>query len=198
MARAQKKHPPHLHVSAYGGILRNRRCGRGKRTVSTRYSMHLVLRSSQARGVWSLVRPKNRDMISRVLTKHARRTQAKILGIGNAGNHLHLRVQFMSRELYLHFIRAVAGEIALHIKRIANISSGTHANTNNNHGDDTLLNQSTFQKRNFWDHRPFSSIVATMKYAARLADYIVINNIEGQGYPRAHARLVVQAWRDSS
>jgi REP element-mobilizing transposase RayT len=176
MPKDQQQISKKLHPSAYGGVLRNRRHGRGSRTISTRFSMHLVLRSTLARGAWSFVRPKNELMIHRVLTKHAKSTNTEILGIGNAGNHLHLRVQFTSRKRYLKFIRAVTGEIALHIKRI----------TQNN----------PIAAINFWDRRPFSSIVSSLKYVARLTDYLHINSIEGQGYPRAHARLIVQSWRD--
>jgi REP element-mobilizing transposase RayT len=160
-----------LHPSAHGGTLRNSRKGRGARRVSTRYSMHIVLRSSQARGALSFLRPQIRRMIGRVLSKHAARAQAKILTLGNAGNHLHLRIQFGSRRTYMYFIRAVTGEIALHIKRLAETT------------------------KNFWDRRPFSCIVSGARYVTRLTDYIRINSLEGQGYPRAFARLVVETWR---
>ncbi len=164
-----------LHPSAYGGILRKRLRGRGRRTISTRFSMHLVLRSSLARGVWSFVRPANRRLITHVLAKHAAATGVEILGVGNAGNHLHLRLRVPSREQYQHFIRAVAGEIALKIKRLG----------------PTI-------RRNFWDHRPFSSVVATINYVNRLTDYIKINHLEGHGFVRSFARLVVQRWRDGT
>jgi REP element-mobilizing transposase RayT len=170
-------HNKRLHPSAYGGVLRKKLSGRGARTLSTRFSMHLVLRSSAAKGAWSFVRPSNRHMVNQVLAKQAERSGVTILGIGNAGNHLHLRVKFSNHKQYFKFIRAVAGEIALKIKRIPNPHS---------------------RKKNFWDERPFSSIVATAKYVNRLTDYIKINHLEGQGFVRAFARLVVEKWRDGS
>jgi REP element-mobilizing transposase RayT len=178
MARPQIPRPPGLHASAYGGSLRTRRRARGKRPISVRYSMHLVLRSSQARGAWSFARSQNRSLLERILAKHARAADVHIHATGNAGNHLHLRLRVNSKEQYFHFIRAVTGEIALKIKKIANSAGNI--------------------KARFWDRRPFSSIVATLRYSARLMDYIAINHIEGQGYPRAFARLEVQAWRNSS
>ncbi|MEQ1663828.1 MAG: transposase [Bdellovibrionales bacterium] len=185
-----------LHPSAYGGVLRNRRHGRGARSVSTRFSMHLVLRSSLARGAWSFTQPKNEAMINRVLGKHAKSTNTEILGIGNAGNHLHLRVQFTSRKRYLRFIRAVTGEIALHIKKIAQSVASTSRRTTA--PDVSKTSENILATRSFWDRRPFSTIVSTLKYVARLIDYIHMNSIEGQGYPRAHARLIVQSWRDGT
>jgi REP element-mobilizing transposase RayT len=198
-----------LHPSAYGGVLRNRRQGRGTRSVSTRFSMHLVLRSSLARGAWSFTQPKNEAMIYRVIGKHAKSTKTEILGIGNAGNHLHLRVQFTSRKRYLCFIRAVTGEIALHIKKIVQTKSSPKsaaANKSESKAVPTIFPTADVSKspenilatRSFWDRRPFSTIVSTLKYVARLIDYIHMNSIEGQGYPRAHARLIVQSWRDGT
>ena len=111
-------------------------------------------------------------MIDGILVKHAAASGVELLGVGNAGNHLHLRVKFSSEHQYFHFIRAVAGEIALKIKKIPNPQA--------------LLG------RGFWDQRPFSSIVSNNLYVARLSDYIRINELEGKGYPRAFARLIVQ------
>jgi REP element-mobilizing transposase RayT len=142
--------------------------------------MHLVLRSTLARGVWSFVRPRNRDLVNRVLSKHAAVTGVELKGIGNAGNHLHLRIKVSSRKQYFHFIRAVAGELALKIKKTPNTAAGLSPN------------------RNFWDRRPFSSIVSSYQYAARLMDYIKINELEGHGHTRAFAKLLVQKWRDGS
>lgn len=192
MTRQQYSRDKKLHPSAYGGVLRNRRQGRGARSVSTRFSMHLVLRSSQARGAWSFVRPKNESMIAQVLNKHAKSTNTEILGIGNAGNHLHLRLQFSTRKNYLRFIRAVTGEIALKIKKFANAARPRHA-AQPAHAK--IISENKTASHTFWDRRPFSSIVSTLKYVARLKDYIDINSIEGQGYPRSYARLVVQSWR---
>jgi REP element-mobilizing transposase RayT len=127
-------------------------------------------------------------MVNRVLAKHAHKTHVKVLGTGNAGNHLHLRLQFSSRAQYCHFIRAVTGEIALQIKKISNLNIPSTRTTA----------PSLKKQKSFWDQRPFSSIVSTLKYAARLADYIRINELEGEGYPRAFARLFIETWRDNT
>lgn len=111
-------------------------------------------------------------MVMQILVKHAKRAGVELLGIGNAGNHLHLRVKIPGRKPYLNFIRAVTGEIALKIKKITNAAVA--------------------RGRHFWDHRPFSSIVAGRDYANRITDYLKINELEGQGFVRAFARLVVQ------
>lgn len=185
MSRHHVPLPYGLHPSAHGGVLRNRSKGRGQRALSLRHCMHLVLRSSMARGAWSFVRGANRAMVNGVLAKHAAATGVELLGTGNAGNHLHLRVKFSSRAQYCSFIRAVAGEIALKLKRVKRTDISTAALTQ-------LLG------RSFWDRRPFSSIVSGARYFARLTDYLKINDLEGQGFTRAFAQLTVQRWRDCS
>lgn len=206
-----------LHPSAHGGILRNRLKGRGRRTISTRYSMHVVLRSTLARGARSFSREANRVLLDRLLTKHSQKFGVQLLGVGNAGNHLHLRLKVDSREQYFGFIRALTGEIALKFKRIQQTATSKHS-TNAKHPVDRhnlAARHNTVEKhnlaakpttptpddtdnRNFWDRRPFSSIVAQAKYVARLIDYIKINNLEGDGITRAFARLTVQRWRDGT
>lgn len=166
-----------LHPSAHGGELRRRRSGRKARPISTRFSMHLVLRSTLARGIWSFVRGKNRGMILNLISKHALASGVQILSSGNAGNHFHLHVRPRGRREYKHFVRALAGDISLQLRKIV----GAHGER--------------LPQRNFWDRRPFTTIVATAHYVATLTDYIKVNMLEGNGVPRAFARLVVEKWR---
>jgi REP element-mobilizing transposase RayT len=163
------------NFSAYGGTLRKTRMGRrGPRPISTNYSMHLVLRSSQARGTQSFFKPKNRNLIGIALKKHSKNHKIKILRHANVGNHLHLHIQVTRRSDYIRFIRAIAGHIALGIKK-------THRQ-----GED---------QKNFWDHRPFTKIISTFRYLQNIKEYISINQLEGQGLDRINARLVLaQFW----
>ncbi len=167
----------YLHPSAHGGELRRQRSGRRSRPISTHFSMHLVLRSTLAKGIWSFVRGGNRTIILNLMAKHAVASGVQILSSANASNHLHLHVKVASRRQYKHFVRALAGDIALQMRKIIAI-------------DGTQL-----PAKNFWDRRPFTTIVATAKYVAKITDYIKINQLEGSGVPRAFARIVVDKWR---
>ncbi len=167
----------YLHPSAHGGELRRRRSGRRSRPISTRFSMHLVLRSTLAKGLWSFVRGKNRDLILHLTAKHATKSGVEVLSSGNAGNHLHLHVRVGSRRQYNHFVRALAGDIALQLRKIIGRDGARLPDIN------------------FWDRRPFSTIVGTLRYVATLTDYLKVNQLEGNGVPRAFARIVVDKWR---
>jgi REP element-mobilizing transposase RayT len=138
--------------------------------------MHIVLRSTQARGYGSFAREHNRIFVNRILAKHAKKCEVELTGTGNAGNHLHIRAQVKTRAQYYKFIRSITGEIAWRSKRL-------------------LKAYGIVNTKNFWDRRPFTSIVATNKYINRLTDYLKINQMEGNGFSRATARLAVKKWR---
>ena len=100
--------------SAYGGELLRTRKGRSKgRPLATKQTMHLVLRSSKARGEWSFRRAKNRRRIEEILNKFSRKYGVRIHSSANVGNHIHLHLQLSRRTGYRPFIRAVTAAIAM-------------------------------------------------------------------------------------
>src|SRR4051812_38036681 len=91
--------------SPYGGELLKTRKGRSRpRPLDTRNSMHLVLRSSQARGDWSFKRPRNAARIRELTQKFAQRHGIKVLSMANVGNHLHFHIRLTNRFTYRPFI----------------------------------------------------------------------------------------------
>lgn len=128
--------------SAYGGVLLNTRKGRSRgRPLAVKNSMHLVLRSTKAKGAWSFRRTVNRSKIETIINKFARKYGVRILSIANVGNHLHLNIQLGNRFTFKPFIRAITSAIAMAI---------------------TGLNRWTKKKLGdikFWDYRPYSRIV---------------------------------------
>src|SRR5437868_5410941 len=93
---------------SYGGELLKTRKGRsGPRPLDTRNSMHLVLRSSKAKGDWSFTRPKNAAMIKLITNKFAAKYGVKIYSAANVGNHLHFHIKLSNRHTYRPFIRAI-------------------------------------------------------------------------------------------
>lgn len=61
---------------------------KGPRPIATRRAMHVVLRSSQARGKWSLYRYK--PEIRSVVDRFAHRFGIRMYEYANAGSHIHL------------------------------------------------------------------------------------------------------------
>lgn len=167
-----------IHFSAYGGQYRNTRKGRScPRPISSRYSMHLVLRSTRARGDWSFWRTHNSRRIEAILAKFSRSHGVRIISKANVGNHLHLHIRLFRISGYKRFIRAVTGSIAM---AVTGKSRWTPA---------------TDSKQKFWDLRPFTRLVIGRRDFSNVKNYIRINQLEGLGYPRTAARAMADVER---
>ena len=162
----------------YGGELRKTREGRKtKRPLSYRETMHVVLRSSKAKGDWSFRKSKHRKNILRLVEKFSVIYDVQVLSMANVGNHLHLHLKLINRATYIAFIRAVSGAIVM---TVTGISRWT---------------KPIADKSKFWDHRPFSRIVLSLRQFLTLRDYVAENQLEGQGVSRSIAWLIVEAER---
>ncbi len=197
---------------SYGGELLKKRKGRclGGRPLSTKHSIHLVLRSSKATGVWSFRIPKNSKRIKEIIEKFALKYGIRILSIANVGNHLHLHIKIPSRRAYKAFIRATTSAIAMAITGVnrwtKEKSSGRTANSISNSPSitkgtvhtlkstqsESSQSKSKIKKDSFWDLRPFTRIVQGLKSFLSLEDYILLNQLEGFGVKRSQAKMILK------
>jgi REP element-mobilizing transposase RayT len=133
----------------------------GKRKIARPFKrntpIHIVLKSSQAKGVNSMLSPQNRVAIDRIIEKQARKHQGKIHAQQNVGNHCHLMASFKTREQFKKFLKAVSGLIAQHVLKTR---KGQPAKTK------------------FWDHIPFTRIVQGLRDFRIMLEYILKNMIE--------------------
>jgi REP element-mobilizing transposase RayT len=160
---------------AYGGVLRKNRDGRkGPRKLTTQHTMHLVLRSTKARGEWSFFKPKNKTRIRQIIFKHAKINQVHLESIANVGNHLHLHLKLKRNHNYNSFIRSITGAIALLV-----MSANRFCRKVKKHSD------------RFWDYRPFTIFVNTYRHSLNMRDYMQINQLEGIGISRISARFLL-------
>lgn len=160
------------HSSAYGGELLKTRKGRASgRPLSTKATMHLVLRSSKAKGRMSFRH--FRKEITQILNKFSAKHSVKIVSFANVGSHLHLQIKLANRFTYRPFIRAVTSAIAM---KVAGRNRWTVSSKNDE------------DKEKFWDLRPFTRVIESLKAFLTLRDYIEINQLEGFGYTRDDAR----------
>jgi hypothetical protein len=91
----------------HGGSVRKGRRKR-KRPFDAKRSMHLVMRSSRARGAWSFLHRRNKGAIHTLLVDLCDRYQVKLYRYENVGSHLHLIVRFPSRKELRAFLRVFA------------------------------------------------------------------------------------------
>jgi REP element-mobilizing transposase RayT len=144
------------------------------RPLSTKDSIHLVLRSSKAKGKMSFYRHK-KD-IDTILMTFADKYQIEIKSSANVGNHIHLHMKLFKRDTYKKFIRAVTAAIMM---KITGFCRDRPKPTN----------------YKFWDQRPFTRVIGSFKDFQNLVDYIQTNVFEALGYSRLEARAEVQRLR---
>lgn len=166
---------------SYGGELRKKGKNRGARPLATKTSMHLVLRSSKARGSWSFSNPKNKAKVRFFVEKQSRKYGVHVLSFANVGNHLHLQIQLTSRALYRPFIRGLTAGIAI-------LVAGT---TKNRPLDSLAGTPENGVRARFWDYRPFTRILTSFREFLSVKDYIYINQLEGLGVGRVRARSLL-------
>ncbi len=171
--------------SAYGGdLLKTREGRRHARPLSTRETMHLVLRSTKAKGNWSFRKPRNEAVVNRIVDKFAVAYGVRVISMANVGNHLHLQIKLANRFTYRPFIRAVTSAIAM---AITGRSRWTKKCV------ESVANTAKIEK--FWDYRPYTRVVESFKAWLNLKDYIKINEFEGAGYTRDDARFMLKIER---
>ena len=88
----------------------------GRRKLSRPFkrncAIHLVMKSTNAKGRMSLLTGSNKLAVARIVAAQAARFGVKIHSEQNVGNHLHALVSCGCRKRFQNFLRAVAGLIA--------------------------------------------------------------------------------------
>lgn len=146
--------------------------------------VHLVLKSSRAKGQWSLNHHRNRSKIQSILYTHADRLKVRILRSQNVGNHLHLLVKSAEKKPLQDFLRIITGRIAVTItgakKGVKKLSEHPHIQT-----------QSQY-KRKFWDGLSWSRLVNWGKEFFQVSQYIQKNQFDL--LPQGTREIIASAW----
>lgn len=154
------QHKSIKQMHQFGGSLLKNSNAKTKRPISTKHAMHVVLRSSLARGEWSLRLLKNQRMVEKTIRSQAAKYGIKIYEFANVGNHLHLLIKLGNRFAFAPFIRAISGIIALKVAGACKTKE---------------------LKQKFWDYRPWSRVVEWRKAYSVAKDYVVQNHLEAIG-----------------
>jgi REP element-mobilizing transposase RayT len=144
----------------FGGKLLKKSHAKVARPLSVSKPMHLVLRSSQARGGWYLLHKTNVKSIRRVLKQQGQRFKVQVLSYKNAGNHLHLLIRGKTKLDIKNFLRTISALIARYVQRVHKGSAA---------------------QKSFWDQRPFTRIVEGYTGLRVAHSYIIQNELEALG-----------------
>ena len=129
--------------------------GRATRPLDRKRSVHLVLKSSSAKGKMSLLTHKLK--VKKILDDRAKQFHVKIHKQENMGNHIHVVASFARREGFQHFLRTVTALIAREV---------TGARKGRPFG------------RRFWDELAFTRVVMGWRDYRSVTNYLKKNEIE--------------------
>ncbi len=193
-----------------GRLLHGRR--RKQRPLATREAIHLVFRSSYAKGATSFLKSYNKKPIEQIIEKTAAKYGVKIYRKSLAGNHVHLVLRITNRKLYNTFIRVMTSKIASHImkgKSFAEFKAGLLAQRSQKMQAEAK--HETFPKslpkslptslseltqvatqaathevqgkgQRFFQFRPFSRVLSWGRDYLTCCNYVVQNTLEALGF----------------
>jgi len=147
----------------FGGSLLKKSNPKVRRPVSTKHAMHVVIKSSRAKGSYSFLRKKNRQGIDKILKAQAKKFGIRIYRYENVGNHIHILLKTGHRRWLAHFLRSITGLIAREV---------------------TGANRGARLSGKFWDLRPFSRIVEWGRSYKNLQRYFDKNRLQAVGFER--------------
>jgi REP element-mobilizing transposase RayT len=145
--------------TAFGGSLLKGH-PRGARPIRAKQPLHVVLRSSLARGPRSFLAPTRARRIENLVYRLGKKLDVRVYRFANSGNHLHLLVLPRSRESFHAFSRAFCGIVA----RITLVAERGRA-----------------KSVRFWDNRPFTRVVTWGRDFKGVDRYVKRNTLEAIG-----------------
>ncbi len=163
---------PKLRIDHGGDLLKGKR--KEARPFSHKNAIHLVLRSTHAKGAWSFLTPKNQSRIKRILEKCARAYHIKVYRFTNVGNHLHLLVKTETKQYTIaqkefhSFLRRFAGELAFQVTGAKKGEAFRDSETG----------------EGFWDGLLYSRLVSWGREFRALSNYFTKNFLETFGVAR--------------
>lgn len=146
-----------LRLEHGGGIRKGKR--KLHRPFDSRRPVHLDLKSTQAKGTWSFLRPVNQKKINRLVYGLAERFGIRIFKFANSGNHLHLIVQGQ-KEDFKKFLRTLTALLA---RAITNARKGHPL------------------KKRFWDNLAYTRLVTWGRELQMVKRYVTLNTLEAVG-----------------
>lgn len=167
-----------------GALLKGKR--KFIRPLSSKDSIHLVLRSCWAIEKDSFLSTRNRKTVDRIITRFSKKFGVKIYERAINSNHIHLLLRITNRVLCRAFIKAVSGKIASHVMGNQSFKLFSCSRTNSERGDGCKAAKNECKEptkdKGFWEFRPFSRIINWGKDFKTCASYLRQNILEALGF----------------
>jgi hypothetical protein len=154
----------HFRTEHGGSLHKGKR--KEARPLVTKRPMHLVFRSSRARGAWSFLHSRNHQVVKKLASDASQAFDVKIHQIANSGNHLHLVVKGKDRSGLQGFLRTFPALLA---RRITGAKKGS-------------------PRGRFWDALAYTRVINWGREFVVLQRYLLRNDLEAIGFMRHSER----------
>jgi REP element-mobilizing transposase RayT len=145
------------------------------RPLSEKKWIHLTLKSEKAKGSWSFLTPKNRQIIRKILTEKSKKWGVQITEVVNVGNHLHIKLKFKYREGFQNFLRSTTAQIA---RKITNAKKGNK------------LKAPSENQNKFWQGLAFTRVLKTSFEELQLKGYFKANRKQAKQGEKAREEFL--------
>ena len=163
------------------------------RPLTSKDSIHFVLRSTWAMGSDSFLAKRNRRKIDQIITRFALKFGVRIYQRAINSNHLHLLLRITNRRLYKAFIKAISGQIASQVMGQKSFREFARSRLEAYSGDGSKSVKSEPQKLKteqrrlkltacFWEFRLFSRVVNWGRDFKTCVQYLKQNTLEALGF----------------
>lgn len=131
-----------------------------KRPLVTKRPMHVIFKSSMAKGSLSFLRTENQRKVRSILKQEVQRRHVRVFRLSVNSNHFHFLMQGRSRREIQAFFRVVAGRVA---QAITGAARGKAWGCR------------------FWDQMVFTRVVEWGRAFRIALDYVAQNDAEARG-----------------
>ena len=145
------------------------------RPLTEKKWIHLTLKSAKAKGEWSFLRPKNRQIVNEILKSKAKKWGVQIAEVVNVGNHLHIKLRFKYREGFQNFLRSVTSLIARKITKARRGYEITGQKLTKSKTKSALSNKAP---EKFWQGLAFTRVIRTGIEELQLRGYFEANRVQ--------------------
>ena len=173
-----------------------------RRPLHPKYPVHLVLKSSLAKGQKSFLEPKNARFIAAELQRWSKKHGLSVLEWENVGNHLHLVLRFKDPKSVGRFLKVFCARISMRWLETkkgrsgVDVLRGTHEKNASREKEAAGARSSEVahpERTRFWDATPFSRIVfERLREGFGLVRYLRKNHFESLGWDRGTALLLAK------
>ena len=175
-----------VHRFSHGGLLRQKKRGRGERALSTKEPLHAVFKIERLRlRQKSLRAPQSFKLVLNIIEKFAKHFAVKIEQLSVQNDHIHLLIRTSRRKHYHHFFRVVAAysrQIAQSFEKEGLLAAALMTHTPPLHSGQAKADVGGgYAKTSLWKYRPFSRVVRGYKTYKIVRNYIQLNEKEARG-----------------